>query len=79
MTTLTLKNIPTALHAALKRRAKDHHRSLNSEIMVCLQETLAPQAIDPDALLASIRAERVRPTVKLNDAFLSNHKRAGAA
>jgi plasmid stability protein len=78
-TTLTLKNIPQPLHAALKRRAKAHHRSLNSEIMVCLEESLMPKAVDTSAIIASIRASRVKPVAPLTDAFIEKHRRAGAA
>jgi antitoxin FitA len=35
--TITLKNIPADLHRKLKRRAKEHHRSLNREIIATLQ------------------------------------------
>ena len=33
MTTITLKNIPADLHRELKKRAEEHHRSLNKEII----------------------------------------------
>ena len=33
MATITLKNIPADLHRDLKKRAEQHHRSLNKEII----------------------------------------------
>ena len=33
MATITLKNIPADLHRKLKKRAEEHHRSLNQEII----------------------------------------------
>ena len=33
MATITLKNIPADLHRDLKKRAEEHHRSLNKEII----------------------------------------------
>ena len=33
MATITLKNIPADLHRELKKRAEEHHRSLNKEII----------------------------------------------
>lgn len=33
MATITLKNIPADLHRKLKKRAEEHHRSLNKEII----------------------------------------------
>ena len=40
--TITLKNIPDAIHLALKRAAKDNHRSLNGEVIARLEKTLQP-------------------------------------
>ena len=33
MTTITLKNIPADLHRELKKRAEEHHRNLNKEMI----------------------------------------------
>ena len=40
--TITLKNIPDAIHLALKRAAVDNHRSLNGEVIARLEKTLQP-------------------------------------
>jgi plasmid stability protein len=40
MPTLTVQNVPSALHAKLKRRAERHRRSLNSEVLNVLEETV---------------------------------------
>ena len=37
MATITLKNIPADLHRELKKRAEEHHRSLNKEIIATLK------------------------------------------
>jgi hypothetical protein len=37
MPTITLKNIPSALHSKLKKSAIRNRHSLNSEIIVCLE------------------------------------------
>jgi len=58
MATLTIKNIPDELHERLKERAKQHRRSINSEVIVCLEQVLGAAPIDPAALLARIRARR---------------------
>ncbi|HNS57464.1 MAG TPA: Arc family DNA-binding protein, partial [Nitrosomonas europaea] len=39
-TTLTLKNIPDDVYERLKVAAEVHRRSLNSEIIVCLETVL---------------------------------------
>src|SRR5436305_12229659 len=36
MPNITLKNIPADLHRKLKKRAEEHHRSLNKEIIATL-------------------------------------------
>lgn len=57
-TTLTLKNIPDEVYERLKRAAELHHRSLNSEVLVCLETMLLPGKMPPRERLA--RARRLR-------------------
>jgi antitoxin FitA len=58
MATLTIKNIPDELYEQLKQSAARHRRSVNSEVIVCLEKVLGSSFIDPATLLASIRALR---------------------
>jgi plasmid stability protein len=37
MATLTLQDVPKKLHSALKKQADRHRRSLNQEILHCLE------------------------------------------
>ncbi len=60
MPTITLKNIPEQLYKRLKENAADHRRSLNSEIIVQLEQALLSARIDPDAFLARADARRKR-------------------
>lgn len=60
MPTITLKNVPDELHRRLKDRAERHHRSLNREAIRCLEEAVADERIEEQALLARIRANRAR-------------------
>ena len=61
MATLTLRNVPDALVARLKQRARQKRRSLNSEAIQCLeQEGKAPADLETwmtrvDALRAQIQ------------------------
>ena len=59
MATITLKNIPADLHRELKKRAEEHHRSLNKEIIATLRTaaggTIRP---DPTKLEESVRQPR---------------------
>jgi len=65
MPAITIKNIPDDLYKELKLVAKQHHRSINSEIIVCLKRTLLPQNISPKDRLSDIRA--LRSQVQPND------------
>jgi plasmid stability protein len=56
---ITLKNIPADLHRKLKKRAKEHHRSLNREIIATLQGAANQSLrIEPGALIREARAIR---------------------
>lgn len=37
-TSITLKNIPEPVYQRIKLAAKRHHRSMNSEIIACLEQ-----------------------------------------
>jgi plasmid stability protein len=78
MPTITLKNLPSSLHRELKNRAKEHHRSLNKEVIATLKSaTGGAVPFDAAALEESIRRGRSlfrRPaTVRQIDTW----KRAG--
>jgi antitoxin FitA len=57
-TNLTLKNIPDEVYERLKASAESHRRSLNSEIIVCLESVLIPGRVPPAERLARARALR---------------------
>jgi plasmid stability protein len=56
--TLTLKNLPDALHARLSAAARQHRRSLNNEAIVCLEAGLAAASVPVQERLREIRALR---------------------
>jgi plasmid stability protein len=59
MATLTIKNIPDAVYEQLKQRAARHRRSINSEIIVCLEKVLgSSRPVDPATFLTSLRTLR---------------------
>jgi plasmid stability protein len=60
MPNVHVKNLPKEIHRRLKDRAKRNHRSLNSEVIACLQEAVTPRRIDPDEAAERIRALRAR-------------------
>ncbi|MGI8508642.1 MAG: FitA-like ribbon-helix-helix domain-containing protein [Gemmatimonadaceae bacterium] len=81
MPTLTIKGMPDPLYHRLKQRAAEHRRSLNSEILVCLDQAVAVAVVDPQAALA--RADSVRHRIqqlhvpRLTDAGLRAAKASG--
>lgn len=60
MAALTIKNIPDELYEHLKKAAAAHHRSINSELIVCLEKVLLPHKATPDHHIAQARALRKR-------------------
>ena len=53
--TITLKNVPDHIYQELKNVAEVHRRSLNSEIIACLEQAVFPARILPDERLARAR------------------------
>ncbi len=68
MASLTIKNLPEDLYARLKQAAKVHHRSINSELIVCLEKVLLPNRIGPQDRISAARALRQRVNIALVDA-----------
>ena len=67
MATVTVKNIPDDLYARLKRAAEINRRSVNSEIIVCIEHVVASRRVDPGQVLASARELRA-----LTSGYLGN-------
>jgi antitoxin FitA len=64
MPALTIKNIPDDLYEQLKLKAELHRRSINSEVLVYLEQVLRPKKILPTERLN--RIEQLRATIKPN-------------
>ena len=78
MPTLTIKGMPDTLYRRLKERAAAHRRSLNSEILVALERSLAVPAPDATSALARVDALRAKlRTPRLTDARLRAAKHSG--
>lgn len=60
MPNLTIKNLPREIHANLKRRAKQHRRSLNQEVVEILAREARRPPLDVEAFLAEVAANRAR-------------------
>lgn len=77
MPNLTIKNVPAPLLRKLKSRAASQRRSLNSEVIACLETFVQPTPVDAEALLAEARAVRITPKRPVTDRMLNRFKRAG--
>ena len=77
-TNITLKKIPSGLHDDIKASAIRHRRSINSEILVLLEEGLRPQRRTVDEILASARvvSEKMK-NIWLDDRRIDQAKREG--
>ena len=60
MANLTIKNIPEELYQKLKKSAKLNRRSMNSEILVCLEQVLLKPELDQTKILQRIRQLRAQ-------------------
>jgi len=79
MRAITVKNIPDNLYQRLKQSATENRRSLNSEILVCIERTVQSQKHESvDDVLA--RARKLREKNRgyvLTDRKFSEMKTAG--
>jgi len=66
MATITVKNIPDDLYERLKQRAEANRRSLNSEIIICIEQVVSSQKIEPELLLARARQLREKTSSYLS-------------
>ena len=58
MPSITVKNIPEPIYQQLKKRAKAQHRSINSEIIACLEQSTLPHRPSPEEFLRQARKMR---------------------
>ena len=78
MTTFTLKGIPDDLYERLKQRAAENRRSINREMLVCLEEALLGKRVNQVEMLAKVDAVRERLGMRpYTQAALDAAKRRG--
>ena len=78
MPNLTIKGLPQRLYERLKQRAASHRRSLNSEVIVCLEQATNVPTLDPEAWLAETDRLRRRLALSpLTEKSLRRAKRTG--
>lgn len=67
MANITLKNIPDDLYEQLKQAANAHHRSVNSELIHCLEKTYKPTRLSAAELAGKAAELRGHVTVSRLD------------
>lgn len=78
MPTMTIKNIPLNLYERLKQNALDRRRSLNNEVIFCLEQALRSRRMDTVTILARIESLQERVTLPLlTDEILRKAKEEG--
>lgn len=78
MPAITLKNIPDSLYAQLKNAASVHHRSLNSEILYCVERTLGAHKINTSEHIEMARKLRAKTAhYNLTEQELNHAKNEG--
>jgi plasmid stability protein len=77
MSTITIKDVPPAVHRTLKSRAEAHGRSLNKEIIITLESMLHGSPIDATAIGKHARSVRETMGVYLTQRDLAVFKNTG--
>ncbi|MDL5053094.1 Arc family DNA-binding protein [Oscillatoria laete-virens NRMC-F 0139] len=70
MKTITLKDIPDNIHAAIKHRARLNGRSMNREAIACLEIAVAPTRTNARSILREIRKRRDQLGIRLTHAVI---------
>lgn len=77
MASITVKNIPDELLERLRQAAEDSNRSINRQIIECLERQLQPRAIDVDAAIERARKIRGEGPAHVSLGDLSEARRQG--
>ncbi len=78
MATLTIKNMPDEIYAALTRTAKRNRRSINNEAIVQLEESIRASNREDLVTLKEIRELRAKTAgLYLTDEILDQAKNEG--
>lgn len=80
MPTLTIKGLPEPIYRRLKAQAETNRRSLNGEIIACLERSLGAAPFDATAWLADVQAFQQHSGMQpMSDEELRDARRSGRA
>jgi plasmid stability protein len=79
MPSVTIKGLPVDLLHGLRDAAARNHRSLNAEVLLRLQRSIRPTAVDPERFLEDLAAlhATLPPGRPLTRAAIDRAKRSG--
>jgi len=77
MASITIKDIPPRLHRALKKRALANHRSLQKEIIACLEDAVSNRAMTTKEFLDGAARLRARFRDPVGPEIIDDAKRRG--
>ena len=75
MATITIKNMPRKLHIALKKRSAINRRSLNNEIIYCLEEAVQLKKLPLDEFLTEVKKNRESMDTDITNDILNESAR----
>ncbi len=56
MHSITIKNIPSELYEKLKNKARENRRSINNEVIQCIDRSLRNHRIDAEEFISRIES-----------------------
>ena len=77
MNTITLKDVPPALHKSLKARARENGRSLNREVLVTLENALRSKPFSAENIATRAKALREEAGIYVTQPDLISLKNKG--
>jgi plasmid stability protein len=77
MASITIKNVPDDLHRRLKEQAERNHRSLNGEIIACLERQVESPPRDPEKILERLARLREEAGVYVTEEQVQRFKEEG--
>lgn len=77
MPSLTIKNIPDKVYKKLKLKAERNKRSLNSEILTCLESAVEYKKINSEELSKKARIHRSGIDFIIKDEEITKLKQSG--
>jgi antitoxin FitA len=78
MATITVKDIPDDLYAELKQAAANHHRSINREVIYCIEQSVRSRRVNVEEILAEARRIRAKiGPVPISQELLNEYKNTG--